>query len=403
MPEEVPAGTYPRTYRLALWLSGLLLLLGVIACAGGVALAWLLIGQQASAGGVWLVVALAAVLGGFGAWLMASAVRSRVVLTDAAIEVHGVTRVRRLARTDIAGRRLQSVQYGQKLLILSARDRHVRDLKVSYSGLRTDAAWDAWMAALPDLDVQEAQALEAEVAANPELGTTPEERLGRLATGRKRAQWANYITYAVAAWGYIYPRPYAAAVLALVALPWVAIVLVAKSAGLYRIDARRGDPRPSLSVAVVAPGLVLLMRAVADVGVLDFERALMYAAAVAAVLGWAALMSDAAVRRHPWSAVLLVLFGCAYGYGSVVLANSQLDLTPGETYQVEVLARHVSRGSRSTSYYLRLDRWGPRTAPADVRVSGQLYTDAPPGTTVCVHRGPGALGVSWYEVSLCSP
>lgn len=403
-PPALAAGSYPRTYRMALWVYLLTIPVGLVMCAGGVGLAVLLARQASSGGAAWAAVALGAAVGGVGVWLLTSVLRSKVVLSEEAIEVHGAWRVRRLARAEIAGRRLQSVQYGQKMLVLEAKDPQTRALKLSSaSSMRTDSAWDAWMASLPDLDAQEAQALEAEVAANPELGSTPEERLGRLAAARRLAQWTNYATYAIAAWGYLYPRPYAAAVLALGVLPWVALVLVAKSAGLLRLDGRRGDPRPSLMVPVIVPGLVLLMRAVSDVGVLDLQRTLIFAAVTAVVLGWAALLCDTAMRARPWNALLLVLLGCAYGYGTVVLANSRLDFAPGDVYHVPVLARHVSRGSRSTSYYLRLDRWGPRTEPADVRVSAELYREVEPGTTVCVHHGPGALGISWYEVDLCGP
>lgn len=405
VPPALPAGSYPRTYRMALWVYLVMVPVGLAICAAGIWLAFLLTRQQqTSPAAVAGVVALVAVVGGFGAWLIASALRSKVVLSEDAIEVYGAVRVRRLARAEIAGRRLLSAQYGQKMLLLEAKDPRTPALKLSsYSSLRTDADWDAWMASLPDLDAQEVQALEAEVAANPELGSTPEERIGRLAAARRLAQWTNYVTYAIAAWGYLYPRPYGAAMLALAVLPWAALVLIAKSAGLLRADSRRGDPRPSLAIALIVPGIVLMVRALSDVGVLDLERTLIFAAVTAFVLGWAALMCDAAVRARPWNALLLMLFGCAYGYGTVVLANSQLDFAPGDVYHVQVLGRHVSRGSRSTTYYLRLDRWGPRTEQADVRVSADLYREAEPGTTVCVHRGPGALGISWYAVDLCGP
>jgi len=84
-----------------------------------------------------------------------------------------------------------------------------------------------------------------------------------------------------------------------------------------------------------------------------------------------------------------------------VLANSELDGAAGERYRVEVLARHVSRGSRSTTYHLMLDGWGPRVDPGDVAVAREVYELAQPGTHVCVHRGPGALGISWFEVAWC--
>lgn len=393
------ASDYPRTYRAARWVYLLTVPVGLAFCALGVALAWLLGSQTQSPGALAGVALLATAVAAFGALMMAATLRSRVVLSFDAVEVHGLIRVRRLARADIAGRRLLSLQYGQKMLVLCPKDPRVRALKIA-SSMRTDAVWDAWVGALPDLDAQEAQALEAEVAANAELGQTPEERLARLGAARKLANALNLTTYAAAAWGYIYPRPYGLAVLALAVLPWAAILMVAKSSGLCRIDSRRGDPRPTLAIPMIIPGLVLLMRAVLDVGVLDIGRALIFAAVAAGLLTWAALMSDSAARERPWSALLLLLLGCAYGYGAVVLGDRLLDSAPGENFRVAVLARHVSRG-RSTSYHLQLDRWGPRSEPDDVTVSGDLYAQSPPGSTVCVHRGPGALGISWYDVVGC--
>jgi hypothetical protein len=398
MPAEAAASDYPRTYRMARWVYWLVVPVGALFCALGVALVVLLGDQLGSSGALGALALLVAASVGFGAWIIAATLRSKVVLTQDAVTVHGPIRVRRLARADIAGRRLLSLQYGQKVLVLSPKDPRVHVLKIS-SSLRTDAVWDAWIGALPDLDAEEARALEAEVAANAELGQTPAERLGRLGAAKKLANALNYATYGVAAWGYFYPRPYWLALLALGVLPWIALVLVAKSSGLCRIDSRRGDPRPTLAIPVIVPGFVLLLRAM-DLGVLDIERALVFAAVTAAVLTWAAMMSDASARARPWNALLLLLLGCAYGYGAVVLADSQLDSSPGENFRVAVLARHVSRG-RNTSYHLLLDRWGPRPDPADVRVSRELYTQAAQGSTVCVHRGAGALGVSWYEVRWC--
>jgi hypothetical protein len=393
---------YPRTYRAALWLRLLVSAVGVACFALAGALAFLLGGQARSSGALAGVALLVLGAAAFGVWMIAVMLRSKIVLTGDAVEVHGLIRVRRLAREGLAGRRVVSLQYGQKLLVLSANDPRVRDLRISSSSIRTDAVWDAWIGTLPDLDARDAQALEAEVAANAELGQTPEERLARLGAAKKLANALNVTTYAVAAWGYIYPRPYALAMLALGVLPWIAILLVAKSSGLIRVDSRRGDPRPTLAIPVIIPGLVLMMRALMDVGVLDIERALIFAAMAAALLTWAAIMSDAAARARPWSALLLLLLllGCAYGYGAVVLGDRLLDSSPGENFRVGVLARHVSRG-RNTSYHLTLERWGPRTEPAEVRVSRDLYLQSPPGSTVCVHRGPGALGISWYDVFGC--
>jgi hypothetical protein len=139
---------------------------------------------------------------------------------------------------------------------------------------------------------------------------------------------------------------------------------------------------------------------VSDFGMLDLERALMLAAVAAAVLAVIILKLSGGVRS-PAALLLPLIFACTYGYGAVVLGNAELDAAAGEMYRVRVLAMHVSRSSKSVTYHLTLDAWGPRSVPSDVTVPGDLYRELAPGGAVCVHRGPGALGIAWFKVNLC--
>lgn len=396
----VAAPDYPRTYRARLWARGLLIIVGCLAIAGGVGLYLQSARGPAASSAVMPLLLTMMLFVLFGACLLASVWRSKVVLTADAIEIHGLLTVRHLARSEIAGRRLLRVNYGQTVTAIVPNTAGAKTLKFSSSSMQTDSVLDSWLDALPDLDAKDTQASEAEIASNPELGQTPEERLERLARARKLAAAFNGVSFGVSMWGLFYPQPYAAAVLSAALLPWAAILLAAKSGGLYRLDTQRNDVRPNLAAAVFLPGLVLLMRAAQDVGVLDWQRALIYAALVAIVLCWAALMSDATLRARRPAALALLAFSCSYGYGAVVLGNAGLDHAPGKEYRVCVLGRHVSRG-RSTSYYLTLSSWGPRSEPKDVSVSRSLYQRTPAGGIVCVLQGPGALDIAWYVVRAC--
>ena len=392
----------PRTYRPAPWARALMLIAASLVLAVGGWFVFLIIGSQGPAsGGPLMVLSIPAALAGLlAAYLVASALRARVMLSADRIEVYGALRARRMARADISGRRLLQVGHGQTMTQLVPSVAGMKALKFSRRGWSADSSFDMWLDSLPDLDAQERHASEAEIAANVELGNTPEERMARLAAGKKVATALTVISWAAAAWAYMYPHPYAAALLALALLPWLAIALAAKSAGLYRIDTRRNDVRPSVAIAIYLPGIVLLTRALQDVGVLEWHSALLYAALTAALLCWAAVMSDAAVRSKPAIVILLLALGGAYGYGVVVLGNSQLDRAPGNHYEVNVLARRIG-GGRNRTYHLTLAPWGPRSEAREVTVPRALYTNAQPGQAVCIHQGPGALGIPWYAVSSC--
>jgi len=324
--------------------------------------------------------------------------RSKLVLSEDAIERHGVFSVRTLARCDIAGRRLVRVR-ANSITLLVPRGQGVKTWRLSFSSFKTDALLEAWIASLPDLDALDLSAAEAQLEADPQLGSTPEERVARLAVAKKLAQAFNAATLGAAAWGYGYPKPYWAAVLTLALLPWAAVVTVARSDGLYRILTQRNQVRPSLALPMLVPGFVLLVLSLRT-GVLDVPRALSCAVVVAVLLAGAGFASDATMREQRGSALLWMLLLLSYGYGSVVLGNRLLEHSPGEDYQVAVLGKRMSHG-RSTAYYLMLAPWGPRREPGEVSVSRTLYAAEMPGDSVCVHQGPGALGIGWYVVAPC--
>jgi hypothetical protein len=390
-----------HTYRMVPWARVLVLAVGLAFCGGAAVLALMVSRSANPAHGLLTLVLSVLPLAILGACLLLGGWRSRVVLTTNAIESYGAFTVRRLARGDIAGRRLLRLNYGQSVVELVPREPGMRTLKLSPSSLKTDAALDEWLSSLPDLDIREAEAARAEITSDHELGQTPEERLARLARAKKLAAMFNGLTWAAAIWGFFYPQPYAAAVLVAALLPLAALGLAAKSHGLYRLDARRNDPRPNLAAAMYLPGFVLLMRAVQDVGVLDLQPALVYAVLATIIVCWVAMLCDPTLRSRRSAAIALCALMGAYGYGVVALGDTLLDGAAGQNFRVPVLAMHCTRGSRSTSYYLTLAPLGPRTQPGDVSVGPALYALTRPGGQVCVHQGPGALGIGWYVVRTC--
>jgi hypothetical protein len=264
--------------------------------------------------------------------------------------------------------------------------------------LQRDAAFDAWIEALPDLDAQDEAASRAAIADNPEFGSSEPERLERLAGARRIATVLNGLAIGAAGWGYLYPRPYGLAVASLVLLPWVALLLVFRSHGLFRVSTQRNDVRPSLAPCLYVPGFALLARAVGDVGVIDLTQAFAVALAVGVVLALVAIASDVSARTPAAIFGLIVLCG-PYGYGAAVTMNALVDRSARQDFKVPVLTRYMTHG-RSTSYHLRLAPWGPRSEQNDVMVSQAVYSA--PGDTVCIQLKAGALGIRWFWIGRCA-
>jgi len=202
-------------------------------------------------------------------------------------------------------------------------------------------------------------------------------------------------------WAFFVSRPYELTILVLACLPLVAIALSKWSNGIFQLEGRRSDPRPSLAVAFVTPGAVLAYRALKDFHLVNWHGAL--AATVIAAIGMSLVASwaDQSIRKRALSLLAALLLNSMYCYGVIVEADAIFDLSAPQTFRVPVLGKRVS-GGRSRTRYLRLDHWGPLDTPSEVSVAGPLYRRVIPGQSVCMDLRPGALGLAWYLVSSCS-
>jgi hypothetical protein len=391
-------GVWPRIYRLRrgqrLFLGGL----GVLAIGGGLAGAAAMLLSSTDAPPALALIPLAFVA--LGAYLVAAVRVARVVLYEDAIELVELGKgKRRLRRDEIAGRRIVPMQYGQAQLVLELRGAGRKPVKAHWVH-ETDVVLETWLAALPDLDAEERARAEAELMRSAALGANEAERAQALTRARRVAKVLSGVAIAASVWGWLYPRPYPAAVATLAVLPLVALVVLLLGRGRYGFDSGRTDPRPSVAAAVFGPGMVLGLRAILDVQVLDWKP-LLAGAAVGGVVLVAAIAAAERKARRLWLLALLAPLLSFYPWGGLSLANALLDHGEPEVFRVVVRAKHVSSG-KHTSYELTLDPWGPVAEAGSVDVGRAVYDAVPIGGEVCLALRPGALGVRWYFVGRCA-
>ncbi|GEJ57532.1 hypothetical protein [Anaeromyxobacter diazotrophicus] len=391
-------GVWPRVYRPSrghrLLLGGLgALMLGAGVVCVGVALAR----------GADDAVVMSAVAAGFallGGFLVAAVRAERVVLFEDAIEFVELGRGRRrLRRDDIAGLRTVALQYGQQQLVFERRGAARKPVKVGFICER-DEVLDAWLAALPDLDLADRLRAEAELLGAPALGRTEEERAGSLARARTIARAVTGLAIGAAAWGWLRPRPYPLAIAVLAAIPPVAVALLVAGRGRYSAEGRRNDVRPGLALPLILPGAVLALRALLDFHVLDHRPLLVWAGCATLLMAALVLVGEPSLRRRWPAALLLALLVGAHPWGALAEANVLLDGGEAQRFEATVVDKHVVSG-KHTSYDLRLTPWGPVREEDTVEVDRALYEGTEVGDEVCVALKPGALGVRWFVVARC--
>jgi hypothetical protein len=389
----------PRVYRPSGRWTVFLWLLGSIIAAGGALGTWYFatghdVGNPRAV--PILTIVCIAILG-LGAYLVLSIVRSKVVLHGDQIEVHEVVRKYALRRDEILGWRMS--QPSPPYIVFVPRDHNRRQVKVAPI-FKVDEAFSQWMDSLPNLDVEDAKASEKEIAASLEIGATPEGRIDALARAKRLARILNVVALVTLAWGLFYPRPYGVLVTVLIFLPWLAIGIVGRSKGLFRLDRYRNDVHPNLASSFIFPGFILTLRVLGDFNVLQWAQAVWLAVGLGILLSFAACMVDSALRAKRWTPVVLLFITVAYGFGAGLEANALLDRSPAIRYPAKITGKHISRGRR-TVYYLHLEPWGPRREANNLAVARSFYQAAQPGESVCLRLRQGAFSIPWYMQVTC--
>jgi hypothetical protein len=81
-------------------------------------------------------------------------------------------------------------------------------------------------------------------------------------------------------------------------------------------------------------------------------------------------------------------------------ANVFFDPSEPQIFETVVESKHIS-GGKTTTYYLKLEPWGPRAERADTSVEPEVYNVVQPGGKVCVVLFSGAFKIRWFAVIPC--
>lgn len=331
--------------------------------------------------------------------LIALLFRSRVILRPDSVESRELFSTGKLFREDILGRRLQQNPRGPASLVLVPRDSSRKPLKFA-TFYNFDATFWDWIVSLRDLDREDQRAVEREILENPEIGATPEDRLAALTTAKRLATFLTVVACAIGAWGWFYPEPYRLVIASMIVLPWLAVVITMRSGGLFRIDAKRGDPHPTVAVAFIVPGCVLALRAMNDVNLTEWRTALYFSLLLAFALAITTVIADRSLRSQKLTMFVLILFAIAYAYGAILEINTIFDRSGSTIFSTQVVKKEIVSG-KSADYQLYLAPWGPQRETNEVSVSRQWYETIQPGDTICPALHQGALHIRWYTVHPC--
>lgn len=386
--------TFRHEYRMKAWFRSFLLVFGSLPVAGSIVMFALALKGANTA----LPIIMTAVFLGFGIYLLALAMRSRVIIEGNRIEIRGAFTEHFADLNEIQGLRTISSRNGKYTQLYLNSGRGTLTL---HNRFDKDEAFDAWMSKIPDLDKRDRDRLLERISQQEDLGATPQDRLAALAQAKTSGIFALVIALAAAvAANYGIPALYVPFSVALALVPIVLAFLVHRSPLLYTVFRRKDDPRAELLYALIVTSFGLLVRArgihfisLQSIGVVIAFLTLVYIAAF-----YHSFFESPSPTRTFFA---LLLFGMLYGYGVIVVADAVGDESTPTHYVVHVLGKHYTTG-RSRSYYLELEPWGPVEHSNNLGVSQTIYNKATPGDQICLELHPGRLNAAWYTQVSCS-
>jgi hypothetical protein len=388
---------YPRTYGFSVASKWTVSVLGMVLVSTSLAGA-IFFSHEGRTPSV-VLFAVCGVFAVLGIYLLAAAGLYRVILEADSIQVFEIYRRRQLARRDIEGRSHNWNRQGPPAWTLVPKPGAGGKIKLS-TFLKTDKEFLTWIRSLADLDLGRKRAVERErtqaIASLKQRGFSELtiQRLRRMASG------LNFAVYGLGLASFLMRDPDHVLTWAMIALPWVAILLVAKFAPYYRFGGPRNSPLPDLSLVLIIPGLFLMLHSLQGIAPIGWQGPLLLTMSGSAILAGLAFCCDPWLKKHRGTTVLLLILCSGYGYGAGMQLNALLDRSTLETYRVIVVSKYVSHG-RSTSYHLKLAPWGPNVGGQNLMVSYSQYAEVRPGNTVCMLLQSGALGVAWSELGRC--
>jgi hypothetical protein len=326
--------------------------------------------------------------------LLAATRSGALVLTAEAMRLPGVFYETVVARSDVAAYRVLSAG-GFPYLELHRRDGKKARVSLVFTA---DPAFTTWLDGITNLDAQAYEQSLSEVAADIDLGDSPEQRLHSIARARRVSRALTLLVWSTSAWLLFYPRPYALAIAVVAALPLLTLWLCWRYRGSFTLeDSGLPTARLDLVREILIPGFILTVRASLDFELLEATRLIIPATLGLGLLVGTVILVEPKLRGRVGKLILFSALLLPYPASVAMHANSLLSQQAPWIYRVPVISKRSSGGNPAGHYFL-LPPWGPRAERNEVRVRRRLYEHTLPGQNVCVWLYAGALDMPFFDV-----
>lgn len=258
-----------------------------------------------------------------------------------------------------------------------------------------------WLAdRYPDLDMESATQEDEDII-SVSRGWSQEERETRLGKAVQIVRVLNISAIISAIWYFFVPVMREWALSGVILTPLAAVAAVKWSGGLIRYNERKYSVLPHVFFALLFPCMSICLRSIFDYELIEYKSAWRITLPVVGVLLMAVFSGISGFQFskpvHYVEAAVIAAFFLGYSYGTVTALNASFDRSVPAEYRAVVTGKRISSG-KTTSYYLELSPWGPRTEKKEVLVSSGQYEEYDEGDELTVLTQNGFFGIQWFRL-----
>lgn len=322
--------------------------------------------------------------------------KGRLIIASDSISRKGLFGTRTLAFADIKGFRADD-----KYIHILSGNKNKKSIRITAYVEKSHLIIDWLSDHFTNLDAYEAHEEELDILTKDEFGVTPQAREYRLSEAKRTARYINILGTATGIWLFFYPYPYTISLLAGMAVPLMAFGSLLVYRGLIRFDEKKKSAHPSILYGFLFPAAGLGFRAMTDFEILEYSNLWIVIIIFTLTLTAVLIVGTKEFKFRDFvdyfTALSLAGMILAYSFGVYVISNCVFDRSKPDMFTSKVVEKEMSSG-KSTTYYLTLEPWGPRTETERVSVTKTEYETTDPGDTVDIYLRQGYLRTPWFYI-----
>ncbi len=342
--------------------------------------------------------------------MMISVWTSKVTLYSDRVDKSMLFRSKVMSRSTILGYRLRGAK-NSKLLELVPANNQLKAMSMS-NRYANDPLFKTWLQGLRNLDEEDQNVIDQEIANDVRLGVTPEERLAKVATLRKTQNFLLIGTILVVIGLTVFPHPLWLAVAVPVLSPWIALGMVALwgesfTIFIFSLDKKVALRKASLLPLVAFPSVSFMLASLHPQGglphfPLNWHPLLIPSTVGGVLMAVVILMIDNEKKTNLPSLIgMLLISTTIYAANTLVFTNGLLDHQPASNYTLTVMKKYFTTGKHAAHYFDVMSADKRYDGDTTITVDPSFYASTQVNGTVCAQIHPGALGMKWETVDRC--